>query len=236
MNFSIIDAIVLLFILLCGIIGFKEGIIKKLSTTIGLILVIVLAFMFKSKVSFYFYENLPFFNFWGVFKGIQTINIIFYEILAFILIASVLMIVYNLLLSITGLIQKVVNATIILNLPSKILGFIVGLIEGYIWAYVILFIITLPIFSIPGISDAKTANYILKETPMLSQYTEKTLDIYNDVHTIVKERKDKTNKEINEESLDLMLNYKIITIESAEKLINKSKIEINDSSFLEKYK
>jgi len=236
MNISIIDAIVLLFILLCGVIGFKEGIIKKISSVIGLVLVVVIAFHFKSKISVYFYENLPFFNLWGIFRGIQALNIVLYEILAFIVLASVLMIAYNILLGITGLIQKVLNATVILSIPSKILGFIVGLIEGYVWAYIILFILTLPVFDIKGIHEAKSTNYILENTPVLSKYTEKTLDIYNNVYTIVSERKDKTNEQINEESLDLMLKYDVITINSAEKLIDKNRIEVNDKSFLEKYK
>jgi len=236
MNISIIDAIVILFILLCGVIGFKEGVIKKLSSVIGLVLVVVIAFSLKGKISVYFYENLPFFNFWGVFKGVQALNIIFYEMLAFVIIASVLMIAYNILLGITGLIEKLLKATVILSIPSKILGFIVGLIEGYVWTYIILFIITLPIFNVPGIHEAKTTNYILKETPILSKYTEKTLDIYNNVYTIVSERKDKTNEQINEESLDLMLKYDIITIDSAEKLIDKNRIEVSDKSFLEEYK
>ena len=236
MNITIIDAIVILFILLCGVTGFKEGVIKKISSVIGLILVIVIAFNLKNKLSLYFYENLPFFNFWGVFKGIQSLNIIFYEILAFVIIASVLMIAYNILLGISGIIEKILKATIILSIPSKILGFIVGLIEGYIWVYIILFIITLPIFNIPGIHSSKSVNYILQETPILSKYTEKTVEIYNNTYKIITERNNKTNKQINEESLDLMLKYDVITVQSAERLINNNKIEVNNKSFIEKYK
>ena len=33
------------------------------------------------------------------------------------------------------LIEKVLKATVILSIPSKILGFVVGIIEGYIWSY-----------------------------------------------------------------------------------------------------
>ena len=236
MNITIIDAIILLFILLCGVIGFKDGVIKRLSTIVGLLLVVIIAFNLKSKLSVYFYENLPFFNFGGIFKGIQSLYIIFYEMLAFVIIASVLMIAYNILLGITGLIEKFLKATVILSIPSKILGFIVGLIEGYIWTYIILFIITLPMFKVPGINDSKTANYILKETPILSKYTKETVDISNSVYKIIVERDNKTNEQINEESLDLMLKYKVITVSSAEKLIDRNKIEIDDKSFLEKYK
>ena len=232
----LVDAIILLFILTCGLVGFKEGVIKRLSTVVGLILVVVLAFHFKSRVSVYLYENLPFFNFWGVFKGVQSLNIIFYEMLAFVIIASVLLIFYNILLAITGLIEKVLKATVILSIPSKILGFIVGLIEGYIWSYIILFIVTLPFFNIPLIHESKTASYILQETPVLSKYAEGTVKISTDVYNIVVDGKGKTNEEINTEALDLMLKHKVITVSSAEKLIDKNRIEVSDKEFLEKYK
>ena len=104
MTIGLIDAIILIFILLGGIIGFKEGVIKKLTSVVGLVLVVVLAFTLKNKLSIYFYENLPFFDLWGVFKGIQILNVVFYEMVAFLVIASVLMLVYKVLLGITGLI------------------------------------------------------------------------------------------------------------------------------------
>ena len=75
MKLNIVDAIIILIILLGGVIGFKEGIIKKLTSVIGLILVVILSFTLKNYLSVIFYENLPFFDLWGAFKGIQVLNI-----------------------------------------------------------------------------------------------------------------------------------------------------------------
>ena len=50
MTIGIIDAIILLLILLGGIVGFKEGAIKKLTSVVGLVLVVVLSFMLKNKI------------------------------------------------------------------------------------------------------------------------------------------------------------------------------------------
>ena len=132
MKLNIVDAIIILIILLGGVIGFKEGIIKKLTSVIGLILVVILSFTLKNYLSVIFYENLPFFDLWGAFKGIQVLNIIFYEMLAFLIIASVLTLVYRLFLGVSGLIEKILKATVILSIPSKILGFFAGLLENYI--------------------------------------------------------------------------------------------------------
>lgn len=236
MNLEIIDAIIILLILLGGIIGFKEGALKKLTSAVGLILVVIIAFILKNKLSVYFYENLPFIRLWGVFKGIDVLNIIFYEMVAFLVIASVLTLIYRVLLGITGLIEKVLKATVILSIPSKIIGFFIGLVEYYIWVYIILFVLTLPIINLREVYTSKTATFILNETPVLSKYTSKTLNIYNDIYTIVENRNDKTNEQINEETMDTMLKYKIITVESAEKLIKQNKVTVKDDSFISKYK
>lgn len=235
MNLNIVDVIIILFILLGGLVGFKEGGIKKTISVIGLILVVILSFTLKNHLSVFFYENLPFFNLWGVFKGIQVLNVVFYEMLAFLIIASVLMIIYRVLLGITGIFEKLLKATIILSIPSKILGFVVGLIESYIWVYLALFILTLPVFNIKDIYDSKVSMHIVTKTPFLSKYTDKTLDIYNDLYSIIDNRENKTNEQVNEEAMELMLEHEIITLESARKLIDKNKVEIRNDDFLDKY-
>lgn len=235
MNITIVDAIILLIILLGGVIGFKEGVIKELTSIIGLVIVVIVSFSLKNYLSVLFYENLPFFNFWGIFKGIQVLNIVFYEMLAFIIIASLLTVVYRILLSITGLIEKILKATIVLSIPSKILGFIVGLIEYYIWVYIALFILTLPVINLKSIYESKTANFIMEKTPFLSKYTEKTLKIYNDLYEIIDNRENKTNEKVNEEAMNLMLKHEIITKKSAKKLIDSNKVLVEDEHFLDNY-
>lgn len=235
MNITIVDAIILLIILLGGVIGFKECVIKELTSIIGLVIVVIVSFSLKNYLSVLFYENLPFFNFWGIFKGIQVLNIVFYEMLAFIIIASLLTVAYRILLSITGLIEKILKATIILSIPSKILGFIVGLIEYYIWVYIALFILTLPVINLKSIYESKTANFIMEKTPFLSKYTEKTLKIYNDLYEIIDNRENKTNEKVNEEAMNLMLKHEIITKKSAKKLIDSNKVLVEDEHFLDNY-
>lgn len=235
MKLNIVDAIIILIILLGGVIGFKEGIIKKLTSVIGLILVVILSFTLKNYLSVIFYENLPFFDLWGAFKGIQVLNIIFYEMLAFLIIASVLTLVYRLLLGVSGLIEKILKATIILSIPSKILGFFAGLLENYIWVYLFLFVLTLPVINIKEIRESNLATSILEKTPILSKYTNKTLAIYNDLYNIIDNKENKTNEQVNESAMDLMLKYEIITTSSARKLIDKNKVSVSDDSFIDKY-
>lgn len=236
MNLNIVDIIIILIIGLGAIVGFKEGAIKRGTSIVGLVLVIILSFILKNYLSVFFYENLPFFNLWGVFKGIQVLNIVFYEMLAFLIIASVLMIAYKIILGLTGLIEKILKATIILSIPSKIIGFFIGIFEYYIWVYLFLFVLTLPVFNIKEIYESKTAMFIITETPVLSKYTGKTLDIYNDLYDLIDNRENKTNEQVNEEAMKLMLEYDIITTDSAEKLIAQNKVLVDDDSFIDEYK
>ena len=236
MNLNIVDVIIILIILLGGLVGFKEGAIKKLTSIIGLIAVVILSFMLKNYLSVFFYENLPFFNMWGIFKGIQVLNILFYELLAFAIISSVLTLIYRVILGITGIIENILKATIILSIPSKILGFFIGLFEYYIWIYLFLFILTLPVFNIKDIYESKTAMFMITKTPILSKYTGKTVDIYNDLYSIIDNRENKANEQVNEEAMELMLKHDIITPESAQKLVERNKVIVNDDSFIDKYK
>ena len=235
MNINIVDAIIILIIILGGIIGFKEGAIKRTTTIVGLVIVVILSFILKNYLSVFFYENLPFFDLWGVFKGIQVLNIVFYEMLAFLIISSVLMLVYRVILGLTGLIEKILKATIILSIPSKILGFFIGLLEYYIWIYILLFILTLPVFNIKDIYESKTAMFMINKTPILSKYTGKTLEIYNDLYEIIDNRENKTSEEVNVEAMRLMLEHDIITKQSAKKLIDRNKVNVNDDSFIDEY-
>lgn len=235
MNLNIADVIIILFILMGGVVGLKEGAIKKTVSIVGLILVVVLSFILKNHLSVFFYENLPFLNLWGAFKGIQVLNILFYEMFAFLIISSVLTLIYKVLLGITGVIEKILKATVILSIPSKILGFFIGLLEAYIWIYLALFILTLPVFNIKTLYESKASMFIITKTPILSKYTGKTLDIYNDLYNIIDNREGKSNETLNEESMKLMLDYEIITKESAQKLIDKNKVQVNDDSFINLY-
>ena len=76
MNINLIDAIIVLLILLGGVIGFKDGVIKRTTSFLGTFLVVVVAFVLKNHLSVVMYENLPFFKFGGLIKGLDIINIL----------------------------------------------------------------------------------------------------------------------------------------------------------------
>ena len=144
---NIIDIIIIIYILLSGIIGYKRGVFKELVLCLGTILVFYLAYQFKDPLGEFLLLKLPMFDFPNLFKGAITLNILVYQLLAFIIVLAVLLIIFNVIVSITGIFEKILRITIILGIPSKILGFLVGLVEGYVITFVVLFFLTQPAFS-----------------------------------------------------------------------------------------
>lgn len=230
---NVVDIVILIILAFGALAGFKAGVIKKTTDFVGMFIIIVLAFTLKNYVSVIMYENLPFFSFGGFIKGIDVINILMYEVIAFIIVFVVLFIILKVILMVTGLIEKVLKATVILSIPSKLLGIVVGLIEMYVYTFIILVILTLPVFKIPYIKDSKVANFILNNTPILSGLSEEMIDIYEDVYEILDDKDTKTNDELNGEILELLIDKEIITKDSARKLVQKNKVHIDDKSIVE---
>ena len=228
---NVVDVIIIALLILGGVAGFKAGVIKKLTDFIGMFVVIILAFYLKNYISVIMYENLPFFNFFGLINGIDALNILLYEVIAFLVIFIALLFVLKVVLMLTGLVEKILKATVILSIPSKLLGIVVGVIEMYVYLFLILVIVSLPIFDSSFLKDSKMNNFILNNTPVLSGVSEEIIDIYGDVYNIIDNRK--TNEQLNEEILKVLIDKKVVTKESAKKLVDKNKIHINDKSIVE---
>ena len=230
---NVVDIVIIVLLILGALAGFKAGVIKKTADFIGTFLIVVLAFSLKNYLSVIMYENLPFFNFGGFIKGIDVINILLYEIIAFVITFIALLFVLKVILMLTGLVEKILKATVILSIPSKLLGIVVGIIETYVYTFIALVVLTLPVFKVPYIKESKVADFIINNTPVLSGISEEMIDIYGEVYEILDNRKTKTNEELNEDILELFLEKEVITKESARDLVDKNKVHINDKSIVE---
>ena len=226
----IVDVSIVLIIILSGLIGLKRGFTKELVCFLGFFLIIILSFILKNPISAFFYEHLPFFRFSGLFKGITSINILFYEVIAFFIVVSILLLIFRLLIMATSIFEKLLKMTIILGIPSKILGFIIGIIEGMVWSFIILYIVSLPLFNIKEIHDSKLKNKILYNTPIVSTMTKDTINTFDEFKKLTDDYKKKkiSNNEYDLESIDILLKYKIIDIKSLKKLIKHKKVNIKN--------
>lgn len=236
---NIIDAIIILLILACGIAGFKRGVLKQTVSTVGFVIVVILSFYLKNPVAEFLSLHLPFFTFGGTFANVASINIILYQLISFILVVIVLEAILNVLIKITGIIEKILKFTIILGIPSKILGFVVGMIEGFIITFLILFFLRQPGFNLKIFDGSKLTDKILNSTPVLSQVAGGFVDTFNDLYELGNDYYEQKMDEntLNLKSIDVMLEHKIVTPDYIVKLVDANKIEIvGIDSIVNKYR
>ena len=123
---NLMDVVCILIILLFTVWGFKRGVIKSIVQLVGTCTVLVLAFVFKDFIANLLMDFLPFYNFGGVFNGISSINILIYELIAFILLFVIFYCILSIIVNLAGIVEKLLKLTIILAIPSKILGALLG--------------------------------------------------------------------------------------------------------------
>ncbi|MFA5602471.1 MAG: CvpA family protein [Bacilli bacterium] len=235
---NIVDVIILLILGLGVAIGFKRGFIKQTTMFIGFILVFIIAYLLKNPVAMFMYEHLPFFTFDGFFKGVTVLNILLYEVIAFVLVLSLLKILLKILSFVTGLIEKILKFTIVLGIPSKILGAIVGLIQSFIIVFIVIFFLKQPMFEIKMLNDSSLANNIINDTPILKGVFNDTIAVFDEIYELKDKFKNEpdTNK-INKEALDVMLKYDVVKVSSVDRLIKKDKLKIDGIDIiLDKYR
>ena len=221
---SIVDALIIVFFILGIISGLRRGLLKEVVLLVGIVLSIVISFYLRTPIATFFYKTLPFFSFKGVYSGVTILNILLYEMIAFLIVFSILYLILRVILKITGFIELLLKLTIILGIFSKIGGAIVGFIEAYVLIFVFLFIFSQPFLNIKGLNESRVANRILDSTPVMSNSIRNTRQAINEVYNLSKIYKT-DKKEFNDETIKLFIKYDIITEENIEILKERGKLE-----------
>ena len=235
-NLTVIDSAVIIILLFGALIGFKRGIIKSAVSFIGLIIVLVLAFTLKNPLSEFMYTHLPFFNIGGAFAGVTILNILIYEIIAFLILVVLFGTILKLVVMITGIVEKILDLTIILGFFSKIAGLVFGFVEAYVIIFFTLFIC----YNFTNISnyidEGTITSRILNSTPVLSESISAENKSIKEIMALEDECSNNKN-ECNMDALDIMLKYNVLKPDVAEKLINGGKVNINGAlDIVNKYK
>ena len=146
--------------------------------------------------------------------------------------------VLSILIKISGIIERLLKLTIILAIPSKILGMIVGAIQSIIIIYVALFIVSMPVFNAPFVSESKYAEVILMKTPLMSGITSNAVKSFNEIAEFTTKSININDiKSTNSKIVEIMLKNEIVTTESIKLLSEKEKIELSNlDELITKYK
>lgn len=223
---NVLDIGIILVLLMFAIVGFKQGVIRELFAFLGIILIFYISFLLSGMAGDILCLTLPFVDFMGSLEGMSAINLLLYQGLAFILIFAVLLTVYEIILKVSTSLQKLINMTIILWLPSKLLGAVVGLLKGYILLFAILLVLIIPFGSDKLYEESKFANTIVYNTPVLSNsignITKSTKEVYSLVDDVVNQ---KINvREANLQTIDILLEHNIIDKQTVKVLVQKGKL------------
>ena len=226
----IFDLIIIIIIVFGAVRGFKRGFTRSLVSALGFIVITVLAFLLKNPISVFLYENLPFFKFAGIIKGVTVLNIALYEVLAFVIVLAILGFFLKVLVFATSIFEKILNATIILGIPSKIAGAVVGAIQYFVITFVILYIASFPVFNIRVINESPMKNKILTSTPVLSDFIDNSVKVINEFVSIKDKYMDNNSdaEQFNKEVLYLFLKYDVVKVESIDELVAQEKLQINN--------
>ena len=236
---NIFDVGIILLLIMFLIVGFKNGVIREAFALIGIIAVFILSFVFKGLLGNLMCIILPFFKLSGIIEGFSVINILIYQIIAFMLVFAILLTIYEIFLKISKFIQKLVNLTIILILPSKLLGAVVSLIKGVIVLYAVFIVLMIPLKNSELFTGSTMVNQILYKTPILSQSSNNYINTVEEIYNLaekVSNKKISTN-DANLELLDMMLKHKIVNKSTVESLVKLHKLDDvnNIETVLQKY-
>lgn len=236
---NVFDIGIILIFIMFFISGFRKGIIKELVALVGIVVVFIISFSLKGTVGNLLCTFLPFFKFSGVIEGISTINILMYQMIAFMFVFSTLLGVYAVAMKISKVLQKLVNFTIVLILPSKLLGALVSFVKGYIVLFAVFLVLMIPLKNQNVFRNSKLVNNIIYKTPILSKSTSNFTNSIEEVYDLASKvsNKEISTNEANLETLDIMLKYDIVTKDTIETLIKLKKLDnINNiDKILNKY-
>ena len=224
---NILDIVIALVLIMSAIIGFKRGAIKEVVSLVGIIIVFILAFSLKGVLGNVLCKWLPFFNFAGNLEGVTVLNILLYQLIALLIIYSLLFSVYMIVVKISGIVQKIVHMTIVLWLPSKVIGAVVAFITGYVMVFVVLLALLIPLKDTDIFKNSKFANYIVYDTPILASSSENISTSINEIYELGEDlsKGDISKNEANVKTMDILLKYKVVSAETARELVVLDKLD-----------
>ena len=223
---AIMDIVIILMLLLGAVLGFKKGFVKTLISFVGVFVVLILSFYLRTPIVNFMYKYCPFFN----FDGYSVWNVFLYESIAFLIVFILLFSILGIIINISGIVEKILNSTIVLGIISKILGAIAGILEMLVFLFIGLFVISRFNFASDLIMESKVSKVILARTPIISNIAGPTYNAFNEVYELQKKYSDKKDKDaFNTSALQSLVSHRVLSAEQAQELVKNGKIKIKNS-------
>lgn len=121
--------------------------------------------------------------------------------------------------------------TIILGIPSKIIGAVLGFLEAVVFSFIILFVLLQFNGSHIWIKESSVAMSIIDKTPLIGSMVNETYEAIIEISKLDDKYKNSNNLDgYNGEILSIMLKYHVITPETTQKLIDSKKLDFAGAS------
>lgn len=226
---NITDYVILGLIGIFALMGIVRGIRISLVRVIVVVVAIIIAYVVKDYVVEWLIEFMPFYSWQDPFKSIPTINILFYNAVAFgvifIVVAAILAVITS-----AEIFDYVYNSKAIYIVLDKLFGMLVGAVEGLFMAFAVVSILSqlAPTFML--VFESKYGDVILERTPIVRNVLAKSTNASEDIYTLV-DKYDKLGLSdrdaFNMEVLQISVRRKIISTTKAQYLIDNERINIS---------
>ena len=222
---NVVDICSIVIIILGALAGFKKGAIKGLIQLIGLIAIVIVSYQFKGYFANIMIKYLPFFNFSGPLKDLYAINFLIYEGIAFVVIFILLYCVLNILINLSGIIDLLIKMTIILEIPSKIIGIVIGAIESLMFVFVIAFALLQVGPTQKYIMESNFTRKIVERTPIVNSVFAQGIVASEEIYNTIKESQDAENKtEANLNIIRSLVRFGVVDARDIQIAINANKL------------
>ncbi len=198
-----VDIIVIVIMVLGLFVGWTKGLFKTATDILILFISMILASIFKGKLTNIFVKIVPFPE---LSKNIFSVNIIMYELLMYFTILIFILLIYQILMSRTGLEDKMVSSSISSNIIVKSVGSILGVPLTILFLYNVCLVINFPLINVKEIHNSVVISKILSNTMTISNNNYKLYMIEEDANEILY---DKSYKNYSTKAKDSAILYQM---------------------------
>lgn len=230
---TVVDIIALVLIILGALLGFKKGAIKSLVQLIGLVAITIVAYQFKDNIGNLLIKHLPFINWGGTVNELYSLNLLFYQSIAFIVVFILLYCLLNILIDLSGIIELFLKLTIILEIPSKILGAILGAVESIVFVFVLGTCLLSFNQTQRFVMESKITRPIVERTPIVNMIFRTVIGASENIYNTVQEYREAEDKEAikmetNLEIIRHLIKYEIVDAKLVQECINNGKLHMEN--------
>lgn len=227
------DIIFILILLACGYEGFRRGLLKEAVSVVGSIVVLYLSFILMNPLGNLFLKWFPIFSIKVIDVKLESLSILLYQIIAFVIISVTLYGILKIILNVTGIFAKIISLNGVLAFPTKILGGLLGLVTGYIALFIILLVFSFPLSSkFDSYRESKVKDFIIDNKIFMTSSVKKVSKSVDEVYSLTSkidqdEKREKNADKYNADVMNIMLKNKIISIDTVDELVKNNKITTN---------